>query len=381
MSAKQDRYQQARRITIIGAITNALLAIFKVVIGFSGYSQALIADGIHSLSDVITDGMVLVAAKASSQDPDQEHPYGHGRIETFANIILAAVLVLIGIGIAYDAILDIIYSRYSGRPDVLVIAMAFISIVVNEGLYRATYRVGKRIQSPLLCSNAWHNRIDALSSLAVLIGVIFARYSFPFFDSIAAILVSLLVIKMGVSLAWPSVKELVDTGVTKQTTEEIMRQIRTVSGVKELHQLRTRSSGGDIFTDVHVQVDAHISVSEGHYIADKVYAQLVAGGFDISDVVVHIDAENDEHKNCHNNHLPDRQAIELLVKKYCQHLDYYHNLNKIIIHYLNNKIELDLLLSLPTPAECNTEDLTQQYQQALHKLDYISKIRLYFTAQ
>ncbi|MEM9243180.1 MAG: cation diffusion facilitator family transporter [Pseudomonadota bacterium] len=374
---QQHRYQQIKRVTVIGIIVNSLLAIAKISIGFIGHSQALVADGVHSFSDVITDTMVMLAAKASNQSPDQDHPYGHGRIETLATMLMAIVLVIIGVIIAYQGVFDIIHSDYV-MPDVMVIIMAAISVLANELLFQITNAVGKRVNSSLLCSNAWHNRIDALSSLVVLIGAIGAKFSYLWLDSVAAIIIAILIIKMGIKLAWPSAKELVDTGLSLEETEKIREKIKCVAGVKSIHQLRTRSLGNTVFTDVHIQVEARLSVSEGHYIADQVYAALVHSGFDISDVLVHIDAEDDEHI-LSSKYLPNRAQIIADLQAQCHHLGLPQHWENVQLHYLGGKIYVDLFFPLSILEHQDPKNLRADYKKVTDTIDYLGEIRLYFS--
>jgi cation diffusion facilitator family transporter len=368
------RYQQAKRVTLIGVYTNFILGVIKVIAGIFGYSQALVADGIHSFSDVMTDVMVLFAVRAGSQGPDEDHPYGHARIETMASMALAIVLVVVGLLIAWEAIRHIFYGIVSPLPSTVVIVVAVISIVANESLYRYTLRVGRRINSQLLTVNAWHNRLDVWSSFVVLIGVIGAKFGYLWLDRLAAVVVAILIIKMGVAMAWQSVKELIDTGVDTDKAEQILASIRQVPGVQAVHELRTRSLAGNVMTDVHVQVGSYLTVSEGHYIADKVYQVLVKGGFDISDVLVHIDAE-DDHGDNPSQQLPTRPVLEKVLTAHWQDLPGYAEHLKINLHYLGGKIVAELFLPLSVLADNpDTKNLQQVYQGALKSIDYVDRV-------
>lgn len=379
---QQHYYQQTKRISLLGAVANALLGLFKVVIGITGHSQALIADGIHSFSDIGTDILVIIAAKMGSHGPDQDHPYGHARIETFATMILAVILVIVGIVIASRSILEVAHLHHLFKSGKLVIVMATVSIIANEFLYRITRHVGERIQSRLLHSNAWHHRIDALSSLVVLIGVIGTQLSFLWLDNVAAIIVALFIVKAGIDLAWPNIKELVDTGLSEADTKKIIDYICHVPGVQSVHQLRTRSLGNAVFADVHVQVSHEISVSEGHYIADQVYDTLVNGNFSISDALIHIDAEDDEHGH-YALALPDRAQIEQDIEQYCRQLPGYAAIEKIQIHYLAalKQVSIELFLPLSVLEQQGTAAVAvqQQYQNAMKSGSYLAKIRLHFS--
>jgi cation diffusion facilitator family transporter len=369
------RYERAKKVTLWGLYTNVALSVFKSAIGVFGHSQALLADGIHSFSDVLTDILVLFASKAGSAAPDAEHPYGHARIETLAAMTLSFIIAVVGIGIIVDAVYHLLSHQSLPRPDVAVIVMAAISMVVNEVFYYATLRVGNEINSNLLRSNAWHHRSDALSSLIVLVAVIFAKLGFTRLDNLAAIIVAVLIIKMGITMAWGSIRELIDTGVASDLTKEIQQAIEKIEGVKSLHQLRTRSLGGAVFTDVHIQVDPFITVSEGHYIADKVYSQLKEGGLDISDVLVHVDSEDDQIGLLAEK-LPDRQKVLQDLQAYFSDTTIFSQLIRMNIHYLNGKVIVELFL--PINMIDSLELFKQPCQLVAEKINYISKVEVFF---
>lgn len=353
---QQERYQQAKRITLLGAMINAILGLLKLIGGFLYHSHALVADGIHSFSDLITDLMVLFASKYGSQDADPGHPYGHQRIETAATLFLALLLILAGVGIAWDALDELIHASHD-KPGWLALPIALLSILANELLFHYTYHVGKRIQSALVIANAWHHRSDAASSIVVALGLSGTLFGFIYLDAIAAVIVGLMIVKMGISYGWDSVKELVDTGVEPAVLTEIEQIIQAVDGVEKIHQLRSRLMGGDILIDVHILVSPYISVSEGHYIAQHVHQALIKGLTRIKDVTVHVDPEDDEIY-CPSLHLPSRKLIqEELLTRWQKS---YPVLKTWTLHYLDGKMTLDLFC---------LEDKTQQ--QALK--DQINK--------
>lgn len=374
----QFRYKVAKRVTLVSILINTLLGIAKIIIGYVGHSQALIADGIHSMADLFTDMMVLFAAKAGSHGPDQDHPYGHGRIETFFVILLAAFLILLGLGILTDAAIVIWKKKFTDIPDILVLIMAVVSIVANEILFRYMHRVGKKIHSNLLLANAWHHRGDAYSSLIVLIGAAGAMLGAYYLDALAAIVVSGMIIKMGVSMAWNSARELVDTGLNEQQSKEILAEIANIDGVRSVHQLRSRALAGKYFIDVHVQVDPLISVSEGHYIGNQVYNHIRDTFREIKDVVIHIDPENDEEINpC--DHLPRRQKIEKLLAKRWGHLPGFEKIIAIRLDYLAGKLYIQLFLPLSLLQHVQDGSTWQnQYIKAVADVDYIEAVILHF---
>lgn len=334
------RYTAARRVTLVGAFSNAILGILKIFTGFWLHSQALIADGIHSLSDLLTDAMVLLASRLGSLDPDSTHPYGHQRIETAGTLFLALLLVLVGVAIAWDSLRDVMQSPHQA-PELSALWVAMLSIIVNELLFQYTRRAGQRIRSALLIANAWHHRSDALSSLVVVLGLIGSMLGYMWFDALSALIVGLLIVKMGLHYGWDSVKELVDTAVSPALCQEITAYICGLDGVVKLHQLRTRQMGTDVFVDVHVMVDPWISVSEGHYIAQHVHQSLIDRFENIKDVTVHIDPEDDESFSP-AMYLPSRTTLE---KEHFKRLyDRIPKIRHIVLHYLEGRLILDIIV-------------------------------------
>lgn len=358
------RYHQAKRVTLIGAGMNAFLGILKLIGGMVFRSHALVADGLHSFADLVSDGMVLLASKYGSEIADDRHPYGHQRIETAATLILSLLLVLTGAGIIWDSLQDLLHRQHN-LPGQLALPIALFSILVNEGLYQYTHRIGKKIRSALVVANAWHHRSDAASSFVVLIGLIGSLFGVGWFDAVAAMIVGTMIMNMGREYAWNSVKELVDTAVDAETLEKISQEIQRVSGVRKIHQLRTRLMGEDIFIDVHILVNPLISVSEGHYIAQHVHHTLRKNIHHVKDVTVHVDPEDDETAQpC--IHLPNRQTLEQLFLLPWQQqfpaLLYWH------IHYLEGQMIFDLYLKSDFQAwdtfhQCIAESLANQSER------------------
>ncbi len=359
-----ERYQQARTVTLIGAIVNALLGVFKVIGGVVYNSHALVADGVHSFSDLVTDVMVILASKYGSQEADESHPYGHQRIETAATLLLALFLILAGVGIAWDALIEIITKTHD-QPEFLAIPIALLSILANEALFHYTLTIGHRIQSDLITANAWHHRSDAASSIVVLIALIGSLAGFTYLDAVAAIIVGAMIIKMGLDYGWNSVKELVDTAVDPETLESIQNIIIGVNGVKRIHQLRSRMMGKDILVDVHILVAPKISVSEGHFIAQRVHNTLISQLKDVKDVTVHVDPEDDETV-CPSIHLPNRQAIEQRYLVPWQ--KEFPAIQSWKIHYLDGKLEIELCCEAQFD---NWDALKNRVQQDLrHSKDF-----------
>lgn len=341
LMSHNERSWQAKKVTIIGASINTLLGFLKLIGGYLFHSHALVADGIHSFSDLFTDVMVLFASHYGSLDADDRHPYGHQRIETAATLFLSLLLVIAGAAIAWDSFDELIKGEHS-TPGWLSLPIICFSIVANEFLFHYTRYIGKLIKSQLIIANAWHHRSDAASSLVVLVGLIGSIAGFTYFDKIAAIIVGIIIIKMGWDYGWHSVRELIDTAVDPKLLSEIEQVIQNVDGVIRIHQLRSRFMGGDVFIDVHILVSPKISVSEGHYIAQHVHQRLVEKIEHVKDVIVHVDPEDDEVSSP-SLHLPSRKVLlDLLLNEV--HLDFPQILFWNV-HYLDGKMSIDIACS------------------------------------
>ncbi|HIL93293.1 MAG TPA: cation transporter, partial [Cycloclasticus sp.] len=285
--------QAKKKITVIGGWVNLVLSVMKIGFGWLGQSHALVADGFHSLSDLLSDAIVYYAAHHGSQDADEEHPYGHARFETLATVVLGALLMAVAGVIVWDAITRF-FSDQALSYGWLILTVALISIVSKEVMYHLTMKTAKATKSALLKANAWHHRSDALSSLVVLIGVGLEMAGYQYFDAIAALIVGFMVVKIGFDLVLDASKELVDTALDADMVERIKRVILQVKGVKALHFLRTRKMGEQALVDVHILVAPMISVSEGHQISETVRLALLENIDNIGEVMVHIDPEDDE---------------------------------------------------------------------------------------
>jgi len=374
------RYQQAKKVTLIGALINALLGIFKILIGILGHSQALVADGIHSISDLITDAMVLFAAKAGAHGPDENHPYGHGRFETLATVALSVLLIFVGLGIALEGFEHIVTGQYTARPSFTVLFAAAVSVLANEFLFRYTLVVSKRIRSDLLKANAWHHRSDALSSVVVLIGAALTLLNIHWGDAVAAIIVAGMIIKMALKMAWQSLSELVDTGVDEATKSRLERFIMRIEGVSAVHQLRSRLVAGEIYLDVHVQVAPDISVSEGHYISEKVMAALRKQFKKVADITVHIDPEDDENV-CPSFGLPNRAELMEQLSEVCSTFVGWEQRKKLLLHYLNGDLYMQLVLPISVLENLSSaQELQKEYHEAVKKLNSRFHFSLYFSS-
>lgn len=329
------------RVTIVGALVNVFLSIIKIGFGILGHSAALVADGVHSLSDLVSDLLVLVAVRLGAREADHDHPYGHRRFETIATVILGVGLIAIAVGIAWDIYGRVLHPERLLIPQPSALGIAAISILANEWLYQYTKRVATLTRSKLLLANAWHHRSDAVSSIVVLIGVAGSLFGYIWADAVAAVIVALMVAKIGVNLVSDSIKELVDTGLSDEIVDEIRAEIAATEGVRNIHLLRTRQMGEDALVDAHIVVNSRITVSEGHMIADVVRDLLIDKFDDVQEVLVHVDPENDEYKVHHEKPLL-REDVEQLLKEYLA--ENYPLIDGFRIHYIKGHLELEVIL-------------------------------------
>jgi len=358
-SRTDQRYHATQKATLVGVGVNIILALSQLIGGFIAQSQALVADGFHTLSDLVTDFVVLVAAKMASKDPDDDHPYGHERIETIATVVLGLALGGVGIGIALNAVDRLQNPERLLQPGTWAIALAVFGIACKEGLYRYTYKLGKQYNSSLLKANAIHHRSDAISSVMVAIGVTASVvFSIPWLDALAAMAVAVMIFYMGAKLILDSAMELVDTAWESDKVEEMLTLIRGISGVQSAHMLRTRKMSANVLVDVHIQVSPHISVSEGHHIAERVMAKLKKAYDEVSDIMVHIDPEDDETA-APSRFLPDRNKIMQQIQPVLNECGLEDAIDNIVLHYLEGQIEVELNLT-KSIGQSTLIQLTQQ---------------------
>ena len=259
--------RQIKSVTNLSITGNILLAATKMVVGFLAGSTALVADGIHSLSDMTTDIAVLVGIHFGSKQPDSKHPYGHGRIETFSAVLIGIALVVVGAAMIYRASIDIAAGKYV-KPGFIVLIVAVVSIIVKELLYRVTRKVAVRSHSPVLYANAWHHRSDALSSIAVVIGFVSLQLGFKYGDQMATVAVGLMIILVAVGILGDSLRELTETAVDKDTIKHIENIINANSRIRQWHKLRTRTLGRELFLDLHILVAPDLNITAAHEIAE-----------------------------------------------------------------------------------------------------------------
>lgn len=290
-----DREKKAARVTWVGFFTNLILSAAKIVAGVVGRSSAMVADGIHSLSDFVTDFIVIIFIKISAKNEDSDHPYGHGKFETFATMLISFALFIVAIGIFYSGsvkIYEVLNGRTIERPTYLALVMAAVSIVVKEGLYWYTIIVGRKIESPAVIANGWHHRSDAFSSIGTLIGIsgaMFLGERWRILDPITSVIVGIFIIGVAYKLARPSIQELLEMSLPQEIERNIEQKIQETPGVITFHHLRTRKNGNTFIIDMHIKVDARSSIVEAHDIATHVENNLKAAFGKRTQVNVHIE--------------------------------------------------------------------------------------------
>ena len=285
--------RQIKSVTYLGIVINVALTVVKVFIGLLSGSLALLADGKHSISDIATDAVVLLGLRLSSKEPDQHHPYGHGRAETFSAALVALILIVVGGGMIYYATMAIARDEIT-TPRIGVLIAAIFSIAAKEWLYRVTQKAAIRSNSPALYANAWHHRSDAFSSIAVVIGFISLKFGFGHGDQTAAAAVGLMIIFVGVRIIGDCMRELAESAIDTDTIEHIKKIINSDSSIQHWHKLRTRTVGREIFIDLHILVDPELNIAAAHEIAETLENALHKEISRPVNITVHIEPDTPE---------------------------------------------------------------------------------------
>lgn len=300
MTKDVNREKEIYKLTLWGSLVNFLLLVFKFVAGFVGNSAAMIADAVHSLSDFITDIIVILFVRVSSMPKDENHHYGHGKYETLATAIIGVVLFAVGVGIlvnAVEAIIDFFHGKELAAPNIWALGAAAVSIVFKEALYQYTVYKGKNLNSNAVMANAWHHRSDALSSIGTLLGIsgaMFLGEKWRVLDPIAAFLVSIFILKVAIELTKASLEELLEKSLPKKTQEKILNIIHSFPEVKSPHNLRTRHIGSNIAIEFHIRMDGNLSLNEVHEITKRMENALKAEFGPLTHIGIHMEPINHE---------------------------------------------------------------------------------------
>jgi len=363
----KTRQKAIHEVTVYGMLMDLILSVAKIVSGYMVSSTALVADGIHSFSDMLTDILVLIINRFSHEDPDEEHPYGHARFETAGALILGAVLFLLGASMALEYGKQLLDQQITTLPSQIGLLVVLMSILGKEWQFRFTMTVAKRVNSSLLEANAWHSRTDSISSIVVLIGLAATIAGFPIIEILAAIFVAFLIGRMGFKMGSEAIQELMDKGLTYSQQQLLKNTLKDVPGIESVHMLRTRRMANQIFLDAHIQVASRISVSEGHQINEYAMSRLREVEHDIRDITLHIDHEPDDNF-IHLQLAPQRQEIEDFINQYPGISGY----QRLVIHYINQAVELELCFdNLPD------NSLHEQCRLAIDNANWLSEIRIF----
>ncbi len=284
----ETKQKAAHKSTMVSVVVNVVLSSLQIIVGSVAHSSALIADGIHSLTDLLSDFVVLFVNRHSAKEADADHNYGHYRYETAASLFLGLSLIGVASMMLWNAGNKIIFHPSSAQVQVIALWVAILALVSKEALFRYMLAVAQKIRSKMLVANAWHARSDAASSLLVAFGIGGALLGYPVLDAVGALVVGLVIIKMGIEFSWDALNDLMDRAASEEEAQKIGKIIIESPQIKGCHDLRTRKMGDMIFVDVHIEVDGDLSVREGHDIAAEVRKNVVSQ-LPVIDMMIHID--------------------------------------------------------------------------------------------
>ncbi|MBB3331455.1 cation diffusion facilitator family transporter [Halomonas campaniensis] len=376
MQSNPEKHLATRRVTHLSLAVNSILGVAKIIVGWLVGSAALVADGLHSFSDLVTDGFVLAASHYGHQGPDHDHHYGHGRIETLATLFLGSMLIFVAGAIVWSSAERLVTSAEVPPPGYWAILLAILALLAKEWLFHITRRVAQRIGSKMLEANAWHHRSDVLSTGVVLVALVGTQFGASWIDTLAAIVVGLLVGKVGWDLLWESGRELVDTALPV-SQQEAMREVALgVPGVAGVHDLRTRQSAGRTMLDLHVVVSPRISVSEGHEIGNEVSRRLRQAYPALTDLTFHVDPEDDAGEGDPSRFpgLPLRPEVERALARRWSGLPEWHWLLDLDLHYLEGSVTVVACLDEHAPLE--SDATAQRLQRAAADLAWFSHVEI-----
>lgn len=353
-SSSATKRRAAQVSTWTSVAINFCLALLQLITGILVKSQALIADAVHTFSDLVSDFVVLLTCRFSDVAPDWDHQYGHYRYETLASLFLGVILLVVAGITLWRGIENIVYNQYNGTVHYSALLVAFFVVITKECLFRFMLRQAKRVKSNLLVANAWHARSDAASSLVVACGIAGNMIGYPIFDPLAACIVGLIIGRMGVHFGWNALQDLSDRALPPKQLAHLKETLETTPGVRAAHRIKTRKTGDWVLVDAYIVVDPKISVSEGHFVAELARNRLRETN-QILDAVVHVDPEYElEFKN---GHLPCREVIQNKVYTLFNNADW--KINRIEIHYLLQATTVELFCEI---------ELSKLFKQSINRL-------------
>ncbi len=361
-----ERFKTISRVNWVCTIIDAVLTVFKLSIGFLAKSPALIADALHSLSDLGTDVLALVLGNLAKHGPDEDHPYGHARYETMGTAVLGTVLMMVALGIGVENLMALLNGE-STSPHWLALVAVAVSIVSKEALFHYTMKYARLTRSNLLEANAWHSRSDSLSSVVVFVGIICSLAGLHFVEYLAALGVAALIGKMGYQLAWEAMQDLIDRGVSTEQQQAYMDTLNSVEDIIDVHMLRSRLMGTDVLIDGHIQVAPTLTVSEAHQINDFATRLLKQNHAEITDITLHIDFEPD-HRIEKTKLKPMRKTIEHLLSDF-DLPDY----ERLYLHYSDNLLNIEIVFA----ANEDVSGVNQKLEELIQNTDWINSIEVH----
>jgi cation diffusion facilitator family transporter len=346
-----EKHHVARKSTFVSIALNSVLMTLQIVIGMIAHSQALVADGVHSLADLVSDFVVLIANRHSGAEPDADHNYGHSRYETVALLFLGALLIAVGVGMLWRAGTRLADLQDIPAVHLSALAVAVLVLVSKEALFRYMLREAQRVRSAMLIANAWHARSDAASSLVVALGIIGSLAGVRLLDPIAAAIVGFMVARMGWMFGWDALQDLSDRALDDAAAGDVRKLLMSTPGVRDVHELRTRKMGDFALVDAHILVDPLISVSEGHYIAETARARILTDSR-VLDALIHVDPENDALARPPIGLPPREQVVAEVEAALAERGERAAGVN---IHYLSTGLDVDVTLSAIAPGALESD--------------------------
>jgi cation diffusion facilitator family transporter len=346
-----EKHHVARKSTFVSIALNSVLMTLQIVIGMIAHSQALVADGVHSLADLVSDFVVLIANRHSGAEPDADHNYGHSRYETVASLFLGALLIAVGVGMLWRAGTRLADLQDIPAVHLSALAVAVLVLVSKEALFRYMLREAQRVRSAMLIANAWHARSDAASSLVVALGIIGSLAGVRLLDPIAAAIVGFMVARMGWMFGWDALQDLSDRALDDAAAGDVRKLLMSTPGVRDVHELRTRKMGDFALVDAHILVDPLISVSEGHYIAETARARILTDSR-VLDALIHVDPENDALARPPIGLPPREQVVAEVEAALAERGERAAGVN---IHYLSTGLDVDVTLSAIAPGALESD--------------------------
>ena len=373
------RANQVQRVALVAMATNFALSVLQLIVGILGNAFSLVVDAVHTFSDLLTDALVLAAARKGADPADDDHPYGHERFETVVSLFLGLVLIGVGAGFLWSAGARIQSADVLPPLHPVALWMALFTLAAKEGLFRFSLAASRRLSSRMLAANAWHARTDAASSLVVAVGIGGGLLGYRFVEPLAAALVGFMIVRMGLSLAHAAIRELVDTAVSRELVAKIEKTIDDTPGVIDGHDLRTRRMAHRVLCDAHVQVDPRITVSEGHHIAESVRQRICSAHHEVHDVLVHVDAEDelDQHERPTAS-VPDRATLVERVRAILG--DGLPAPDRVLVHYLGGRVEVEVFFPLASLAgRLEATRLAERIRAGLQQRPEIRSLRVHGT--